>query len=151
RELGIAGSLKLAGFLGDKELLALYQTCRLSLFPSLYEGLGLPVLEALQCGAPVVASDNSSIPEYAGPVSWLANPCDPGSFAAAIGRPLADPRDARLAERLAFASRFTWEETAARALAALERAAERRAAPPPGRPRRRRVAWVSPLPPTPSE
>src|SRR5262249_35415605 len=65
RDLGIADSLKLLGYVSDEELHALYQMCRVFFFPSLYEGLGLPVLEALQCGAPVVAGDNSSIPEFA--------------------------------------------------------------------------------------
>src|SRR5262249_29180224 len=65
-ELGIAASVKLTGYVSDEELRALYQMCRVFFFPSLYEGLGLPVLEALQCGAPVVAADGSSIPEFTG-------------------------------------------------------------------------------------
>src|SRR5262245_38875428 len=130
RELGIGDSLKLTGFVSDRELRALYQTCRLFLFPSLYEGLGLPVLEALQCGAPVVASGSASLPEYAGPASWLADPRDPQDLARAVQQALAEPRDARLAERLAFARSFTWARTAERALEAMARVEAHRAAPP---------------------
>ncbi len=78
--LGVEKSLRLIGFVPDDLLCALYQLCRLVLFPSLHEGLGLPVLEALQCGAPVVASDCSAIPEYAGNVCRLADPLKPEEF-----------------------------------------------------------------------
>ncbi len=142
-ELGIAGALRLTGFVSDDELRALYGLCRLFLFPSLAEGLGLPVLEALRCGAPVVASDRSSIPEVAGPNCWLADPTSPLAMAGAIAAALAEPRDLGRAARIDFAGRFTWERTAEAACRALE-------APTPRWPpshRRRRLAWVSPLPP----
>jgi glycosyltransferase involved in cell wall biosynthesis len=147
RELGIAEALRLTGFVGDKELRALYQMCRVFLFPSLYEGLGLPVLEALHCGAPVVASDCSAIPEYAGPATWLADPRDPAAMARAMLEALSEPREARRAERLAFARGFTWRNTAARALKVIEALGAARA-PAPAGPRRKRLAWVSPLPPS---
>jgi glycosyltransferase involved in cell wall biosynthesis len=144
RELGMSGSLKLTGFVSDEELRALYQMCRVFFFPSIYEGLGLPVIEALQCGAPVVASSASSIPEFAGPVSWLADPADPEEMAGALQAALAEPHGQRLAERLAFASEFRWEKCAEHGARILERPA------PSVRPqvRRPRLAWVSPLPPT---
>ena len=143
RELGITGSLRLTGFVRDDELRALYGLCRLFLFPSLYEGLGLPVLEALCCGAPVVASDRSSIPEAAGPCSWLADPTSPLSTAGAVTAALAEPRDQGRSARMDFAARFTWERTAEAACRALARPLP----PQPRSRRRRRLAWVSPLPP----
>jgi glycosyltransferase involved in cell wall biosynthesis len=143
RELGVADSLRLTGYVSDDELRALYQLCRVFFFPSLYEGMGLPVVEALRCGAPVVASDRSSIPEFAGDVSWLADPESPEDLARAVRAALAEPRDARREQRQRFAEAFRWEKVAERACRELEAAAPQ--APP--RRRRKRVAWVSPLPP----
>ena len=132
-------------------LQTLYQRCRLSLFPSYYEGMGLPVLEALLCGAPVVASDRSAIPEFAGPVSRLANPSSPAAMASAIGAVLSEPRDERIDERRAFAAGFEWPRTARLATDAMEAALRRRhEMPREHRGERLRIAWVSPLPPTPS-
>jgi glycosyltransferase involved in cell wall biosynthesis len=138
RDLGIADTLKLTGYVTDAELRTLYQTCRLFFFPSLYEGLGLPVLEALRCGAPVLASDRASIPEYAGPVSRLFEPEPPAAAAADILRALAEPRDRDLTRRQEFAAAFSWERCAALAASALETIR------PARRPRRRRLAWVAP-------
>ena len=135
--LGVAGSLKFTGYVSDAQLRALYRQCRVFFFPSLYEGLGLPVLEALACGAPVVTAANSSLPEFAGPTSWTADPESPPDMARALSEALAEPPDLRRAERIAFAGSFTWEDAAERACRAIER---RR--PPAVRPRR--VAWVVP-------
>jgi glycosyltransferase involved in cell wall biosynthesis len=146
RELGIADELRLTGFVTDEELTALYQLCRVFFFPSLYEGLGLPVLEALQCGAPVVASDRSSIPEFAGSVSWLADPGSPADLARALLAALDEPRDARREARIAHARRFRWENCAEMACRAIESAIARKCVAD----RRPRIAWVSPLPPAPS-
>jgi glycosyltransferase involved in cell wall biosynthesis len=142
-DLGIAAALRLTGYVGDDELRALYQLCRVFFFPSLYEGMGLPVVEALRCGAPVVASERSSIPEYAGDVSWLADPESPQDMARAVQEALAEPRDARREQRQRFAETFRWEKVGERACRELEAAVPQ--APP--RRRRKRVAWVSPLPP----
>ena len=141
---GVKGALRLTGFVDDEQLGVLYRRCRLLFFPSYYEGLGLPVLEALEAGAPVVASNRSSIPEFAGEMSWLADPSSPGDLAAAIGAALAEPRDARLEARRRFAAGFTWVDVADRAAAAIEHRATSRDAHRRGRPR---IAWVSPLPP----
>jgi glycosyltransferase involved in cell wall biosynthesis len=146
RQLGIAASLRVTGFVEDAMLRALFQLCRLVVFPSLHEGLGLPLLEALQCGAPVVASNCSAMPEYAGTVCRLADPSSPVAFARQIESALAEPRDAALAERLAHVGQFTWQRTAELACRAIEMS--NKSACQPGR--RRRVAWVSPLPPAPS-
>lgn len=138
RELGIDTALKLITSANDEELRALYQMCRLFFFPSLYEGLGLPVLEALHCGAPVVTSDRSSLPEYAGPVSWLGDPESAEEMARVTVAALAEPRDQRRKERQAFAKSFSWEKSAAEACAIMTTDRTRLR-------KRRRLAWVSPL------
>jgi glycosyltransferase involved in cell wall biosynthesis len=66
KQLGIFDSVKLLGFVDDEQLRRLYQSANITVFPSLYEGFGLPVLESMACGTPVIAGDNSSIPEVAG-------------------------------------------------------------------------------------
>jgi glycosyltransferase involved in cell wall biosynthesis len=142
RQAGVTASLRLICSAGDEELRALYQMCRLFFFPSLYEGLGLPVLEALHCGAPVVTANNSSLPEYAGPHSWLGDPSSPQSMADVLREALAEPRDARRHERELFARGFTWQRTAERACAVMERSKMRRSN---SIRRRRRVAWAMPL------
>jgi glycosyltransferase involved in cell wall biosynthesis len=144
RAAGVAAELKLISSPSDEELRALYQMCRLFFFPSLYEGLGLPVLEALHCGAPVVTADCSSLPEYAGPVSWFGDPASPEGMARVLQEALAEPRDVRLAEREAFARTFSWRRTAELACAAMERGIRRRIEPVR---RRRRLAWAIPLTP----
>lgn len=142
RQAGVAAELKLLSSPSDQDLRALYQMCRLFFFPSLYEGLGLPVLEALHSGAPVVTADCSSLPEYAGPVSWLGDPTSPEEMAQVLQEALAEPREARRVEREAFARTFSWRRTAERACAAMERGIRRRIEPVR---RRRRLAWVVPL------
>jgi glycosyltransferase involved in cell wall biosynthesis len=142
--LGIERNLRLTNFVDDAVLQTLYRSCRLSIFPSLYEGLGLPVLEALSCGAPVVASTCAAIREFAGDVSELADPASPRAIAAAIAKTLSEPRDAGADARRRFAAGFRWGDTARRAASAIERAT-RRVEPRDARPR---IAWVSPLPPT---
>jgi glycosyltransferase involved in cell wall biosynthesis len=142
-QLGIGASLRLTGFVEDDVLGALFQLCRLVVFPSLHEGLGLPLLEALQCGALVVASNCSAIREYAGTVCRLADPSSPTAFARQMMSAFAEPRDAGLAQRLAHVSQFTWQRTAELASRAIEISAN--SARLTGR--RRRIAWVSPLPP----
>ena len=141
-EAGVASSLRLICSADDEELRALYQMCRLFFFPSLYEGLGLPVLEALHCGAPVVTSNCSSLPEYAGPHSWLTDPASPQEMAKVLQQALAEPRDARRAEREAFARSFSWPRSAERACAIMERITTRQRRSVR---RRRRLAWVMPL------
>ncbi|MFN3762132.1 MAG: glycosyltransferase family 4 protein, partial [Anaerolineae bacterium] len=98
----------------DEDLPALYSAATLFVFPSLYEGFGLPVLEAMACGAPVVCSDTSSLPEVAGDAALRVDPTDVRALAAAITELLTNPaRRVEMKERgLQQAARFSWKHTA---------------------------------------
>jgi len=102
------------GFVDEADLPALYRNAALFAFPSLYEGFGLPVLEAMACGVPVVCSDASSLPEVAGDAALLVDPLDTDGLADAMARALedADLRREMIVRGLAQASRFTWEQAA---------------------------------------
>jgi glycosyltransferase involved in cell wall biosynthesis len=117
--------VRVLGFVSDAHLVALYQSCRAFAYPSLYEGFGLPVLEAMSAGAPAVTSDVSSLPEVGGDAVLYADPRDTRSIAAALERALTDEAErARLAEAgPRRAAGFSWERAAGEALAALQAAA----------------------------
>jgi len=122
-----AERIVLTGPLDDDALRAMYQRCAAFLFPSRYEGFGLPILEALQCGAAVVAGRNSSQIEVLGEAGLLADAESPAEIAAQLRRVL---EDAELAQRLRRAAplqaqQFRWELTAERCRAALEEAVAR--------------------------
>jgi len=110
------------GFVDDADLPALYRHAALFAFPSLYEGFGLPVLEAMACGIPVVCSNASSLPEVAGDAALLVDPLDTDGLAAAIARALADGnlRQGMIARGLAQAAHFTWEQAARQLLGVLD-------------------------------
>lgn len=114
----------ITGHISDEELLALYNRCAVFVFPSLYEGFGLPVLEAMACGAPVLAADNSSIPEVVGRADLLFDARSPAAISAKIAHALQDP--AWTAELRAFslerASQFSWANCADAAWRAIEQA-----------------------------
>ncbi|MBN1888228.1 MAG: glycosyltransferase family 4 protein [Thermoflexales bacterium] len=118
-ELGLGEQVIFVGAVDDEDLPALYSGAALFAFPSEYEGFGLPVLEAMACGSPVVCSNTSSLPEVAGEVALLVDPTDVDALAAAIGRVLADVglRQAMREKGLAQAARFSWERTARETLA----------------------------------
>lgn len=106
------------GPVNDDDLPALYSGARLFVFPSLYEGFGLPVLEAMACGAPVACSHTSSLPEVIGEAGVSFDPLDVQSIGDAIAQ-VIDDRDLQLAlhERgLQRAAQFTWERTAQQTL-----------------------------------
>jgi glycosyltransferase involved in cell wall biosynthesis len=121
----LAASLRLGDrvrFLGGvpaADLPALYSGARLFVLPSLYEGFGMPLLEAMACGAPVVCANTSSLPEIAGDAALLFPPGDEAALAQAITTLLLDDGlRRRLSERgLARAARFSWEATARQTLA----------------------------------
>jgi glycosyltransferase involved in cell wall biosynthesis len=84
------GSVVKIGHISDDVLAALYRRARVFVFPSLAEGFGLPVAEAMACGSPVVTSGSSSMPEVAGDAAQLVDPEEPDEIAAAIARLLED-------------------------------------------------------------
>jgi glycosyltransferase involved in cell wall biosynthesis len=114
--------VRLLGFVDDADLPALYRNAALFAFPSLYEGFGLPVLEAMACGAPVVCSNASSLPEVAGDAALLVDPHDTDALTQALVRTLedADLRREMIARGFAQAARFTWEQAARQLLAAFD-------------------------------
>jgi glycosyltransferase involved in cell wall biosynthesis len=117
-----AARVRILGFVDDGDLPALYRNAALFVFPSLYEGFGFPVLEAMACGVPVVCSNASSLPEVAGDAALLVDPLDTDGLAAAMVRALADAdlRRGMIARGLAQAGRFTWEQAARQLLAAFD-------------------------------
>jgi glycosyltransferase involved in cell wall biosynthesis len=110
------------GFVDDADLPALYRGAALFAFPSLYEGFGIPPLEAMACGVPVVCSNASSLPEVAGDVALMVDPFDVDALAQAMARVLedADLRREMIAKGLAQAERFTWEKAARQLLSSFE-------------------------------
>lgn len=113
-ELGIADRVRFVGYVADEALPALYRDALAFVFPSLYEGFGMPVLEAMACGAPVLTSTTSSLPEVAGDAALLADPHDIAALADGLARLHADEAlrsDLRQRGRQR-AARFTWERCA---------------------------------------
>ncbi|MBI3959908.1 MAG: glycosyltransferase family 4 protein [Chloroflexi bacterium] len=121
-ELGLTGDVTFAGRVPDDDLPALYAGADALLLPSLYEGFGFPVLEAMACGTPVVCSNSSSLPEVAGDAALLVPPTDDEALAAAVERILTEPGlAADLRRRGAIqAARFRWERCAAETVAVYE-------------------------------
>jgi glycosyltransferase involved in cell wall biosynthesis len=114
RSLGVAARVVFAGFVPDEDLPALMTSAEVFVYPSVYEGFGLPVLEAMQCGTPVITTDSSSLPEVAGDAALLVSPHDVAGLATAMARVLAEPslRDDMRARGFDQAARFTWRRTA---------------------------------------
>ncbi len=154
-ERGVKDSLIVTREVSDEALLVLYQQCRAFVFPSTYEGFGLPILEALNCGAPVVAGNNSSQIEVVGDAGLLANVSDPNDVAEKLAQILTDPVLSQTFREKALvqARKFCWEHTGEVAIQALAKAPS---TPEPRRSRHRadrghhakpRIAFFSPLPP----
>lgn len=125
REMGLDGSVRFIGYVSDADLADLYSGALAFVYPSLYEGFGLPPLEAMACGAPVIASRASSLPEVVGEAGLLVDPLDVEDIAAAMVRVASDPalKEAMRRAGRARARQFSWEECARRTLAVLEKAA----------------------------
>jgi len=124
-ELGLGQRLLLTGFVPDHDLPPLYGAATAFLFPSLYEGFGLPVVEAMACGCPVITSNISSLPEVAGGAALLVNPSDASAIGEAMVRLLTD---AQLRHELGTAGleqaqRFSWQRTAAEVIGVLREVA----------------------------
>ncbi|HEY0319371.1 MAG TPA: glycosyltransferase family 1 protein [Pyrinomonadaceae bacterium] len=115
---GLQDRLRFTGYISDEDLSALYSSCRAFIYPSLYEGFGLPPLEAMACGAPVITSRIHSISEVVGRAAHLVEPTDARAMAQSIIRLLGDDAER---EKLRTAAReraaeFTWEKTAEQTL-----------------------------------
>jgi glycosyltransferase involved in cell wall biosynthesis len=121
-QLGIASRVRFAGFVSDADLPALYAGAAAYLFPSLYEGYGLPILEAMGSGTPVLTSDRGACPEAAAGHAVIANPEDVEALVAGIAAAIAMPQTQRDAA-LAYARTRTWAETARGTLAVWREAA----------------------------
>jgi glycosyltransferase involved in cell wall biosynthesis len=126
-KLGLEKAVTILGYVPDDTLAALYSACQAMAFPSLYEGFGLPVLEAMSCGAPVVCSDSSSLPEVGGDAVLYVNPQSADDWAAALTRVLGDNslRSEMRQRGLAQSAAFTWERTARSMLPIYERVGSR--------------------------
>jgi glycosyltransferase involved in cell wall biosynthesis len=121
-KLDLAGQVLFPGYVADEDLAALYSGAMGFVFPSLYEGFGIPVLEAQGCGVPVMASNNSSLPEVAGDSALLVDPLDVDAIAAAMARLIAEPELRAELTRRGFENvkRFSWEKCARETLAVIE-------------------------------
>lgn len=128
-QLGLDDRVVFPGYVADEDLPALLSGAIAFVYPSLYEGFGIPVLEAGACGVPVITSNTSSLPEVAGDAAILVDPHDVDAIADAMSRIIADEAlRAELARRgLENVERFSWEKCARETLAVLEQVAKRTA------------------------
>jgi len=117
-------SIKFIGYVPEKDLPALYSGAICFVYPSFFEGFGLPVLEAMQCGTPVIAGNRTSLPEVTGEAAQLFDPFDSGALAEAIGRVVDNPgyREELRVKGLERARAFSWTTTAKLTLQAYEEA-----------------------------
>ncbi len=126
--LGLEQRVHFPGFIADADLPALYSAATLFALPSLYEGFGLPLLEAMACGTPVISSNQSSLPEVVGSAGLLVNPREVTAIAEAMSKVLTD---ADLHQQLSQAglkqaTKFSWDKTASRLLSLYRRVTENR-------------------------
>ena len=120
--LGIQDALLLTGYVADEDLITLFSLCEVFVFPSTYEGFGLPALEAMACGAPTIGSNLTSIPEVIGREDALFDPHNPKDIASKILRVLtdADFNSSLRAHALTWSSTFSWDRCAKRLLKSFE-------------------------------
>lgn len=110
---GLQRDVLLPGYIADEDLPAVISGAKAMLYVSLYEGFGFPVLEAMKCGTPVIASNVSSIPEVAGDAAILVNPLDVNEITGAMSSIYQDKRVGELIERgYQQAAQYTWDKTA---------------------------------------
>jgi glycosyltransferase involved in cell wall biosynthesis len=118
RESGVADRIQFCGFVSDDDLLQLYNACDLFVFPSFYEGFGLPALEAMACGRSVICSHTSALPEVVDGAAILFDPYALEEIVRALADLLLDPGLRARMERLGLqrAAHFSWQKTAQRTL-----------------------------------
>jgi len=123
-KLDVSQAVRFPGWVDEADKPALYSAATAFVFPSCYEGFGLPILESMACGTPVVTSNAASLPELAGAAAFQVDPGDPRRLAAAvIALCVEEDLHAQMRERgLARAAQFTWEKTARETLAAYQQA-----------------------------
>ncbi len=139
--LGVGDRVHLTGFISDQELSELYSTCDVFFFPSLYEGFGLPIVEAMLAGAYILSADNSSLPEVCGEYAMLCNAKDTENMADQLVKALEASRQESIADkqqRQKHALCFSWEKTASETLALFEKRNEKTP--------RRKIAMLTPWP-----
>lgn len=127
RQHSLENQVEFTGYLSEHDLVAAYQNAELTVYPSLYEGFGLPPLEAMACGSPVVCSSAASLPEICGGAAVLVSPETSESIAEGILKLMTDSalrRDLRIAGEKR-AAQFTWEQCAEATLAAYRKALAR--------------------------
>jgi glycosyltransferase involved in cell wall biosynthesis len=124
---GLAGEVHLPGFIPAEALPLWYNSAEAFLYPSVYEGFGLPVLEAMACGTPVIVSDASSLPEIAGQAGMCIPPGDASAWADALRTAYVDSawRAQAGAQGQEAARRYTWDHTAREIIASYRRALEK--------------------------
>jgi glycosyltransferase involved in cell wall biosynthesis len=124
QELDLGDHVIFPGYVPDDDLPALLSAADVFAYPSLYEGFGLPILEALACGTPVLTGDNSCLPEAGGPGALYVNALDTASIADGLCKLLADEalRRRLSTEGRTHAAIFTWERSARQLLAAYQNA-----------------------------
>lgn len=147
-----SGELILTGFVSEQDLLTLYNLCHLFVFPSKHEGFGLPALEAMRCGAAVIASNTSSLPEVIGWPDALFDPHSDAAIAHSMQKALTDEnyRNQLIESGLRQANVFSWDKSAKCALAAMEEYMEKnnkKVNHDSLAIKRLKLAYVSPLPP----
>jgi glycosyltransferase involved in cell wall biosynthesis len=119
-----AENVLLTGYVPEADLPALYTGALAFAYPSYFEGFGLPPLEAMRCGTPVVAADRTSLPEVVGDAGLLVNPFDEDAITQALARLIDDAslRAELRSKGIAHAARFSWHETARQTLEVYQRA-----------------------------
>ena len=132
QRLGVEGRVVFTGFVDEEEKPFLIRGAEIFVYPSLYEGFGIPVLEAMACGTPSITSNLSSMPEVAGDAALLVDPTCTDSLIAALGRLLAEPdlRRELSAKAVVQAERFTWKNTAEETYKIYRRAVARKQSQP---------------------
>jgi glycosyltransferase involved in cell wall biosynthesis len=126
-ELGLSASVRHLGYVTHNEVLDIMSLSSALVFPSEFEGFGIPLLEAMQCGTPVIASNRSSIPEVTGEAALHLDPHDANLWAEAMTRILSDAplREGLVSQGLENVQRFSWDTCAEQTLAVLRQSTER--------------------------